>query len=426
MVLLLRRRPISERRRLVWFPSWQRNLKRSPAGERSLAPRSPRRRANFRPQAETLDERCLLSFSSPIATSVIQPVAIVTADVNNDGKADVIAATPVNGGITVMLGLGNGRFATPTYWSASGTDTPKTLAVADVNGDGKLDIVTGNDPGDGAAFGEKASISVLLGDGEGHFPTVQTYSGFSFVTPTSIAVSDVNGDGRPDIILAGYGPSVDVMMNVGVGATQWPVQSYNPAGVDSTGAPIMVAAGDVNGDAKPDIVLTWGTQVEALLNTGTGTFVATQPYDVGADPLSVTLGDVNGDGNLDIVTANAYYPPGSGVPLGTVSVLLGHGDGTFGATQTYAIGGEPNSIALGDFNEDGKLDIVTTGSEMDMLLNNGDGTFGAYQKVGPAGSSVVVADFNNDGLLDIAQIDGLGTSVDVLLNGVKSKGKGKK
>jgi hypothetical protein len=407
----------------MWFPSWQRNRHGSSSGVRTLAPRFPRRRANSRPQAEALDERCLLSFSSPIATSIIRPVAMVTADVNNDGKPDIIATTPDNGGITVLLGMGNGHFATPTYWSASGNDTVKTLAVADVNGDGKLDIVTGNDPGDGATFGEKASISVLLGDGKGNFPTAQQHWGFAFVTPTSIAVSDVNGDGFPDIILAGYGPSVDVMMNYGTGATRWPVQSYNPAGVDSTGAPIMVAAGDVNGDAKPDIVLTWGTQVEALLNTGTGTFVATQPYDVGADPLSVTLGDVNGDGHLDIVTANAYYPPGSGVPLGTVSVLLGHGDGTFEAARTYAIGGEPNSNALGDFNKDGKLDIVTAGTEMDMLPNNGDGTFGKAQKVGPAGSSVVVADFNGDGLPDIAQIDGSGTSVDVILNTSTTGGK---
>jgi hypothetical protein len=411
----------------MWFPSWQRNRKGSPAGERTLSPRSSRRRANFRPQAEALDERCLLSFSSPIATKVFQPVAIVTADLNNDGKADVIAATPGVSGIAVMLGMGNGHFATPTYWGAGGNDTVKTLVVADINGDGKLDIVTGNDPGDGAAFGEKASISVLLGDGKGNFPTGQSYGGFSFVTPTSIAVSDVNGDGRPDILLAGYGPSVDVMMNGGTGASQWPVQSYYPAGVNSTGAPIMVAAGDVNGDARPDIVLTWGTQVEALLNTGTGTFSATQPCDVGADPLSVTLGDVSGNGHLDIVTANAYYPPGSGVPLGTVSVLLGHGDGTFGAARTYAIGGNPNSIALGDFNKDGKLDIVTAGTEMDMLLNNGDGTFGTAQKVGPAGSSVVVADFNGDGLPDIAQIDAAGTSVDVILNaGTTTTGKGHK
>jgi len=123
---------------------------------------------------------------------------------------------------------------------------------------------------------------------------------------------------------------------------------------------------------------------------------------------SVALGDINGDGKPDRVTAG-YYD-------GDVNVLRNNGDGTFATAQTYAVVGSPNSIALGDFNGDGTLDIVTTGTEADVLLNNGGGTFGTAQAVGPTGSSVNVADFNNDGLPDIAQVDGSGTSVDVILN----------
>src|SRR5262249_36423764 len=83
---------------------------------------------------------------------------------------------------------------------------------------------------------------------------------------------------------------------------------------------------------------------------------------------------------------------------------LGKGDGTFGAAQTYTLVGSANSVAIADFNKDGKLDIATAGAEMDVLLNKGDNTFGAAQKVGPAGNHLGVADINGDGFVDLAQI----------------------
>ena len=102
-----------------------------------------------------------------------------------------------------------------------------------------------------------------------------------------------------------------------------------------------------------------------------------------------------------------------------MSVLLNNGNGTFGAAQNYAIGGPGNSVAVGDFNHDGNLDVATAGAELDVLMNNGNGTFGAYQKVGPAGSSVVAADFNGDGFADLAQVETSQNSVDVFLTPVR-------
>jgi hypothetical protein len=189
----------------MWFPSWQRNRNGSSARVRTLAPRFPRRQINFRPRTEALDERCLLNFGSSIATSVIGPVAMVTADVNNDGKADVIAATPGASGIAVMLGKGNGHLATPTYWGAGGNDTVKTLAVADVNGDGKLDIVTAG-----------TETDLLLNNGEGTFGTAQKVG----PAGSSVVVSDFNNDGRPDIAqIDAAGTSVVVILNAGTTTT---------------------------------------------------------------------------------------------------------------------------------------------------------------------------------------------------------------
>jgi hypothetical protein len=99
-----------------------------------------------------------------------------------------------------------------------------------------------------------------------------------------------------------------------------------------------------------------------------------------------------------------------------VSLLLNNGNGTFAAPQNYAVSGPANSVAVGDFNHDGVLDIVTTGAEMDVLLNNGNGTFGAYQRAGPAGSNVIAGDFVSAGYSDVAQIDASQNNIDVLLN----------
>jgi hypothetical protein len=410
----------------MWFSFLSHNHQSSLSGKPRHAHGSARRRASCWPTIAVLGllgglatpdthaqaTVAAATFGNPVSIAVGDTLtAMVTADVDLDNRPDLIGLYPRQLAVAVMLQSKKGTFGTPSLQTVTGGDIPQTLAVADVNGDGKPDVVTGNNPGDGGNFGTPCSISITPGDGKGdflYFPPSgngQTYYGYgsSSFDPWSVAVNDVNGDGKPDIITGGLA-TVDVWLQYSF--TDWRHAVYFvPVGFGWSYT--KVAVGDLNGDGKPDIVATAGTQVNVLLNTGNGSFAAAQPYGVAAGSIGVALGDVNGDGKLDIVTTGSNS---------SVSALMGNGDGSFGAVQNYAVAGTPNSVAIGDVNGDGKLDIVTTGTEIDMLLNNGDGTFAAAYAVGPAGSSVVVADFNGDGLPDLAQIDGVGTSVDVILN----------
>jgi hypothetical protein len=407
-----------ERRNVMWISSWLRNRNRSAANSRTR--RLIRQRASVLGRLEVLEDRSMLSFGSPISVSLggTPPIALATGDVNGDGRADIVAA--VSQGIEVMLGKGNGHFAKPAFYPVYNTEHVTAVAVADINGDGKLDIITGNDPPpDGGAFGQTASISVLQGNGTGSFSASQTYNNAlpESSGPSSLALADFDGDGKLDIAASsGGGGELDVLFN---GASWTRGSSYTLPSI-AGGSPSTVAAGDFNGDGKPDLVVADGANVlSVLLNAGNGSFAA-QYVNYGVAATDLAVGDFNGDGKLDIVTNNRNSNGGIGM-------LEGKGDGTFSVAYLY--GESINAIAVGDFNKDGKLDIVTLGAEMDVLLGTGNGTFGTFetaQEVGPAGSNVLVADLNNDGFPDLVQIDSTGGSIDVLLNNADWHPKGHK
>ena len=260
---------------------------------------------------------------------------------------------------------------------------------------------------------------MLLGNGNGSFqPAVTTAvlnSGPGTGNAGSVAVGDFNGDGLPDVALntAGpAGPAVEVLLGKGDGSFQ---PNHLILRVGQT--PLSVAAGDFDGNGALDLVTanSNGT-VSVLLGNGDGSFRPRVDLTVGGSPHSVAVGDFNGDGRLDVVTAQQLTD--------TVSVLLGHGDGTFARPLVFAASGQdftPQSMALGDVNGDGKLDLViksvsfldSDAFQVGVLLGNGDGTFqapllGAAQ---PGGSGdLALGDFNNDGRLDAAVADQLGAS----------------
>ncbi len=314
-------------------------------------------------------------------------------------------------------------FTTPTY--ASGGVDANVVAVGDVNGDGKLDLVVANGYADNTYT--NGAVSVLLGNGDGTFQAPVSY-GSGGVDAVSVAVADVNGDGKLDLVVANQcidvncaNGSVSVLLGNGDGTFQ-PAVSYGSGGQTAD----SVAIGDVNGDGKPDLVVanqcassnscTNGT-VAVLLGNGDGTFQAAVSYWSGGvgGAYSVTVGDVNGDGKPDLVVANQCYD--DTCTNGGVSVLLGNGDGTFQAavcTPTLQLFlGEVQPLALADFDGDGKLDVASGGGNF-LLLGNGDGTFQTPITLGAVGPGIAAGDFNRDGKPDSAVAGG--GSVTVLRN----------
>jgi hypothetical protein len=368
--------------------------------------------------------------------------SVAVGDVNGDGKPDLLVANEcdsssncTSGVIGVLLGNGDGTFQ-PAVGYASGGLNASSVAVADVNGDGKADVFVSNFYMGNGNY-SKSTVGVLLGNGDGTFQPVVSYdSGGAY--SVSVAVGDVNGDGKPDLVVANQCVSstdctngaIGVLLGNGNGTFQAAV-AYSSGGANglSVASATSVALGDVNGDGKPDLVVSNqcgsysncqsvnGT-VGVLLGNGDGTFQAAITYASGAfGSDSIAVADVNGDGKLDLLVANqcAGGNSSSSCTSGTVSVFLGKSDGTFLPPFTYDSGGYyADSIAVADANGDGKLDLLvvnecalsdcSAGGGVGVLLGNGDGTFQAapnYSSGGQTATSTAVADVNGDGKPDL-------------------------
>jgi len=334
-----------------------------------------------------------IALSAPSAFGAgTDPDSAAVGDFNGDGKLDLAVANEGSNNVSILLGKGDGTFQAAVDYGAG--SNPSSVAVGDFRDDGKLDLVVANDGSD--------NVSILLGNGDGTFQAAVNYGVGS--APTSVAVGDFNGDGKLDLAVVNeLSNNFSILLGNGDGTFQAAV-NYG-AGLSL----FSVAVGDFNGDGKLDLAVASGGSdyVSVLLGNGDGTFKTAVQYVAGLEPISVAVADFNGDGKLDLAVAN--------YESNNVSILLGKGDGTFQAAVDYGIGTEnypatPGSVAVGDFNGDGKLDLVVGGVESDnvsvvsVLLGNGDGTFQAAVNYGAGAgqTSVAVGDFNGDGRLDLA------------------------
>lgn len=356
--------------------------------------------------------------------------SVVVADVNGDGKPDLIVANqcpngscpfPTDGTVGVLLGNGDGTFQTAVTYS-SGASGTISVTVADVNGDGNPDVIVAHVCID---LNCDSSVSVLLGNGNGTFQTAVSYGSGGFEA-VSVTVADINGDGKPDLIVAnqcfnssceGAGSEglIGILLGNGDGTFQT-AKTLDSGGQLAT----MVTVADVNGDGKPDIVVANACindcssdgPVDVLLGNGDGTFQSPLGFPPGDFAMSsATVADVNGDKKLDIITVGGN----------SFGVLLGKGDGTFQPAVTYNLGNVNGSaIAVADMNGDGKPDLVEINTDnLGVVLGNGDGTFQTAQFFTAAGPGLALGDVNEDGKPDIVTANpGNGTNglVDVLIN----------
>ena len=384
-------------------------------------------------------------------------VSFVIGDFNEDGNLDIAAAEDGER-VDVLLGTGTGAFAPPVTYLNNQHQTGSgggQIATAKLSNSGHLDLVVGT--------GYGTTLGILRGNGDGTFQSPVVYP-LPQYDDEGLLIADVNSDGKPDIVIGTQGgrgltPNyLTILLNKGNGDFGAPPLLFSvksPLNQATATNAVGVTLADLTGNGKLDLVVTdWDVPIEPLANgdlpplptinfatqqidtrgtisvlagNGDGTFQTERQYYVGGRPIAVAATDLTGDGSKDLVVVNAFD--------NTLSILKGNGDRTFQSAITIPVGTNPTSIALADFNGDGKPDIAVTNlvdNNVSVLINQS--TPGAINfqapvnyAVGTYPAGIVARDFNNDGILDLAVVNSgnfFSSSRDTTLSILKGSGDG--
>jgi hypothetical protein len=329
--------------------------------------------------------------------------SVAVGDFTGNGILDLAVTDIPRNAVAVLLGNGDGSFQRAVDYPVG--NQPTSVAVADFKNDGTADLVVANRLSN--------NVSVLLGNGDGTFQPARNFAAER--NPLSVTVGDFTGNGRFDIAVSNSGSdTVSVLLSNGDGSFQRPRNySVGPG-------PWGIATGDFIGDGIQDLAVANYTShtVSVLLGTGDGSFVPFQTLEVGG-ARDVVVGDFTGAGMRDL--AVAFEGAGAdGLDNSSVSVLLGNGTGRFQAAPSYAVGLDPNSVAVGDFTGSNIQDLVVANSfsnTISVLLGNGDGSFRPARSIATElfPLSVAVGDFTGSRISDLVVANGNNNSVSVLL-----------
>ncbi len=326
----------------------------------------------------------------------VNPQWLSTADLNMDGKADLIAANGTADSVSIMLGNGDGTFQAELEIAAG--DGPSAVEAGDVNGDGVPDLLVSNLT--------TSAYSVLIGNGDGTFKPVTT-TALPGGDPRGIALGDFNKDGRLDAVISNRttGNTVSVLLGRGDG-TFAPAVSY--AGGNGM---MTIKVGDMNNDGFEDVITAdrEGSSVNVLLGNGNGGFQTPMTFATADGADNIAIDDFNRDGVLDVAAGGTL----------AVSILYGNGDGSLGSRRDISVGTDIGGVVSCDVNADGYRDLAVTdwaGGYVTYFSGSRDGTFtsAGTTAVGANPYTIAAADFNNDGADDLATVNQLSNDVSVL------------